>query len=108
MVLSAMESYDDNVKELTGEEETQRFILHLLSRKMTLVNEQMLGAFSILLREEHLKYPHGTKELAEYIVRCFNEEQPLTEKVMAVERFGEVVIVLAEGQKRDASVKLPS
>lgn len=93
MVLKATSGYDNSVKELVTDEDTERFILHLVNRKAVLVSEEMLGAFSMLLREEHLKYPPGTKELAGYIVQRFNEEQPLTKSVVAIEESGKVVVM---------------
>lgn len=93
MVLKATRGYDNSVKELVTDEDVEQFILHLVNRKAVLVSEEMLAAFSMLLREERLKYPHGTKELADYIVRRFNEEQPLTKNVVAIEESGKVVVV---------------
>ncbi|MNH50156.1 hypothetical protein D3C73_17630 [compost metagenome] len=99
MVLSGIQSYDSSPEELTTEEEMERFALHLVARRAVLVSERMLGAFSSLLREERLAYPHSTKDLAEYIVRCFNDKQPLTKKVVAFQESGEVIIMLADAQK---------
>lgn len=101
MVFSALQDYDGGADKLAADDEMERFVLHLVRQKVVLVSEQMLGAFSILLREERLKYPHGSKELAEYIVRYFNKKRPLTKRVMAVEESGEVVIKLAESSERD-------
>ncbi|MNR52571.1 hypothetical protein D3C85_1724320 [compost metagenome] len=81
-----------------------QFALYLVGRKAVLVSEQMLGAFSMLLREVRLRYPHGSKELAEYIVRRFNEERPLTERIVAVEKSNEVIIMPTEACKSGDNV----
>lgn len=101
MVFSALQDYDDGVDALATHEEMERFALHLVRQKVVLVSEQMLGAFSMLLREERLKYPHGTKELAEYVVRYFNEKRPLTKRIVAAEESGEVVIKPTEMGESD-------
>lgn len=101
MVLVAMRSYDDSIKDLATNEEMERFALHLVGKKTMFVNEQMLGAFSTLLRTERLKYPHGSKEVTGYIVSRFNEDRPLTKKVVAVVESGEIILMPIEAYEGD-------
>jgi hypothetical protein len=102
MVLRATRSYDVSIEELATKEEMRQFVAYLAGRRsVTLVGEATFASFTALFRTMNLEHHYGTKALVAYVVERFNEEQPLTDSVVAVEEFGDVVLKFAKAFESD-------
>lgn len=97
MVLDAARSYGESIDELATEEEKRRFAVHLVNQRPTLIGEATIDTFSsVLLRTMNLKHSYGSPALADYIVKRFNDQLPLTENVMAVIDHHDVILVFVK------------
>lgn len=104
MVLQATRSYDVGVKELATNEEMRQFVAYLAGRRsVTLIGEATFASFTALFRTMNLEHHYGTKALAAYVIERFNEKQPLTSSVVAVEEYGDVVLKFAKTCESDNS-----
>lgn len=104
MVLQTTRGYNDSIKELATKEDMRQFVACLAGRRsVTLVGEATFASFTALFRTMNLEHHYGTRALATYVVERFNEERPLTDCVVAVEEFGDVVLKRAEACESDAN-----
>jgi len=107
MVLQATRTYDTGSKELATDEEMRQFVAHLAGRRsVTLMGEATFASFTALFRTMNLEHHYGTNALVAYVVERFNEEQPLTSSVVAVEEFGDVVLRFVKVCESDNSTIL--